>query len=85
MNACTVLFVSLLCHTPRGQADQAVHPTQDMLIGGVSASFGSVGEYQSSMSLNHKGISYLPADTFVDFPNTIVSCTCFFENFKYNL
>ena len=73
MNACTILLVGLLCYPPRGLADQAVRPTQDMLINGVSRSCCYDDKSFSEMSLNYKGISYLPADTFVDFPNITVS------------
>ena len=81
MNACTILLVGLLCYPPRGLADQAVRPTQDMLINGVSRSCCYDDKSFSEMSLNYKGISYLPADTFVDFPNITVSYICFLEPF----
>ena len=74
MISCPVLIVGLLFHIPGGQADQAVRPTQDMLIGGLSV-LGSIGKRYTRMSLPERGIVYLPADTFVDFSNITVRNT----------
>ena len=71
MNLCVILIEWLLVYASRAKTDQAVRPTQDMLISGLS-----VRKHYHSISLQEKGISYLPADTFVDFPNITVRCAC---------
>ena len=71
MNLCVILIEWLLVYASRAETDQAARPTQDMLISGLSDH-----KHYYSIFLRAKGISYLPADTFVDFPNITVRCAC---------
>ena len=74
---CTILIIWLLFNPPGGQADNGIHPTQKMLMHGLSVAAYSDGTRYELMKLQNKGISYLPEDTFMDFPNITVGCNAY--------
>ena len=76
MNSRAILISALLFHTSGGQAAEVVNLTKKMLIDGVS-NICSQGICYQHMYLKYKGISYVAADTFMDFPNITVCCISF--------